>query len=123
MTFGHARQNFYEAARSGLAARMLWPTDKGVSPEEIDGRSLVLRLLPVAFAGLVDNGVDADEAEHCLSTIRERAVTGRTGARWQRASFEAVLDATGDRDRAAVTMLQRYQELSEAGSPVHTWGA
>lgn len=121
MTFGHARHNFYEAARWGLAGRMLWPSARGVSPEVVDARELALRAVEIARAGLVDHRVAPDEADRYLTTIRERVASGRTGARWQRQTFESYLDPSGDRERAALRMLQRYQELSEQGAPVHTW--
>ena len=32
MTFGHARRNFYQAARRGLEAELLWPESTAPSP-------------------------------------------------------------------------------------------
>jgi hypothetical protein len=43
-----------------------------------------------------------------------------TGARWQRSVFDALLTDTSP-EMAARAMLARYRELSDAGTPVHTW--
>lgn len=138
MTFGHARHNFYEAARWGIDAELLWPTERGTSPTLEPARSLVLRLLPLAERGLREAGVSAEDAQRWLGIIARRVETGVTGACWQADTFESLLsrrlaprevvpggasDAAprDDWTSAARTMLLRYLELSEAGRPVHTW--
>jgi hypothetical protein len=67
-TFTHARRNFYEAARRGLAATMLWPRTPGHRAEPLSARELVERLLPVAAAGLRSHGVQSDEATACSAS-------------------------------------------------------
>jgi gamma-glutamylcysteine synthetase len=120
MTFGQARRSFYDAARFGLAAEILWPSECVPSPEASSPSKLAARLLSLARAGLVSSGVDPDEVETWLSIIEARIARGTTGALWQRRLYDA-LAAEMPRERAATLMLARYRELSDRGSPVHTW--
>jgi len=116
LTFGHARRNFYDAARFGLDARLLWPDRPGARAREVDARDLVTRLLPVAHAGLCSHGVDAAEADAWLAIIEARATLGRTGARWQRAWHAALGGGEGE-----CALVERYLQEAATGRPVHTW--
>jgi hypothetical protein len=120
MTFGHARRNFYAAARWGLEAELLWPAATVPSPRPQAARALVLALLPVARAGLVAAGVEAAEADARLEDVRNRVATGQTGAVWQRRCHERLLSNLGPR-AALQTMLARYLDQSETERPVHAW--
>ena len=120
LTFGHARRNFYEAARHGLDAELLWPESVAPSPRGSPARELARRLLPVARDGLTRAGVDAAEADAWLSIVEGRLDSGLTGAVWQRRVFERAL-ARQPTAEALRSMLQQYLELSEADAPVHTW--
>ncbi|MFN0250589.1 MAG: glutamate--cysteine ligase [Kofleriaceae bacterium] len=112
-TFTHARRNFYEAARRGLASTLLWPAEPGRRAEPILAPALIDRLLPVAARGLRDHGVDSRDSDHLLGVIADRARTGQTGAAFQRA-----LLATS-RDPARV--VEEYLARQLDGAPVHTW--
>jgi len=119
MTFGQARRNFYEAARLGLDAPLLWPTLRGPSPRRTPVAALTEALLPLAREGLASAGVDDQEATFWLSIIRERAQLGRSGARWQRQAYDRARRLAPA--SAAQRLLERYIELSAAGDPVHQW--
>ncbi len=120
MTFGHARQNFYEAARRGLEASLLWPAATGISPVVRRVDELVLEILPMAREALSHAGVDADEVDFHLAVIERRVRLARTGASWQRGAL-AALEQSSTRSAALAEMLRRYVELSAEGEPVHTW--
>lgn len=120
MTFGHARQNFYEAARFGLDAVLHWPVDAAPSPRPMRARDVVTALVPVARAGLLASEVDALEVETWLAVITRRVERGVTGARWQRATYDALAQASGP-ERAAARMLEQYLVLSEKGESVTDW--
>ncbi|MBX3261778.1 MAG: glutamate--cysteine ligase [Labilithrix sp.] len=122
MTFGHARRSFYDAARFGLGAEILWPADRAPSPRPCSVFELAPRLLPLARAALVASGVEADEADDWLGVVAARVDRRVTGALWQRRLYEA-LAAEMPREAAARAMLVRYRELSDAGAPVATWPA
>jgi gamma-glutamyl:cysteine ligase YbdK (ATP-grasp superfamily) len=120
MTFGHARQNFYEAARFGLGAVLLWPADAAPSPRPRPARDVVLELLPLARAALLASEVDASEVDTWLAVIERRVAHGLTGARWQRESYDALVQRFSP-EEAAARMLERYMALSENGQSVAEW--
>ncbi len=110
LPFAAAKQNFYEAARLGLAASVDW----------IDGqrwalaRLLLGELLARARAGLESLAVDAGEVDRYLGIVEARVASGQTGAAWQRAFLERHGPDLG-------ALVRVYRELSHAGAPVHTW--
>ena len=120
LTFGHARRNFYEAARHGLSAELLWPEAVAPSPRGSSARELARRLLPVAREGLAQAGVDAAEADAWLGLIEGRLDSGVTGSVWQRRVFEGAR-ARHPAAESLRLMLERYLSLSESDAPVHTW--
>ena len=120
LTFGQARRNFYAAARQGLDAELLWPSDEAPSPRPVRALDLVRRLLPLAREGLVETGVEEEEADRLLGLIAARVGTRMTGAQWQRREL-AILERRLDRPHALAAMLERYLACAVAGAPVHTW--
>jgi len=119
LTFGHARRNFYEAARRGLAAELLWP-DAGGRVRPVDARTVVEQAVPRARRGLVEAGVDAGDADRCLDVIARRVEVGQTGAVWQRRAFAAAsrrLDAA----EACRAVTRAYRLASASETPVHAW--
>ena len=111
LPFSTAKQNFYEAARLGLAARVDW----------LDGKRWELRrlvldvLLPLAQHGLEQLGVRRAEIDRYLAVIEARASTGQTGSAWQCAFVERYGADFG-------ALVRAYRERSSAGEPVHGWG-
>lgn len=120
ITFGHARRNFYAAARSGLDAELLWPTSHGPSPQPVSARKIAMDLLRVARAGLIRGGVEASEADYWLELMRERLARGQTGSVWQLAEYRRERRRKSAQS-ALGAVLERYMELSEAEIPVHEW--
>lgn len=117
MSFAAAQDNFIEAARNGMAARLYWPGLGEVTPDE-----LVLRhLLPMADEGLRRWQVAPDVRELYLGVIEGRAKTGRTGSAWQVQTVQALEHAGMTRSGALAEMLRRYCDLMHSNSPVHTW--
>jgi gamma-glutamyl:cysteine ligase YbdK (ATP-grasp superfamily) len=118
ITFGQARQNFYDAARRGLDAMLVWPSAGRTAL--VRARELVVQLLPLARLGLVLARVDAEDANRWLSIIERRCACGTTGARWQRRVFDhhcrtsSVFDAAG-------AMLEAYMRESISGKTVDAW--
>jgi len=117
MSFAAAQDNFINAAKYGMAARLYWPGFGEVTPDE-----LVLRkLLPMAEEGLRKWKVAADVRDRYLSVIEGRAKTGRNGAVWQ-VDTVAKLQRRGlDRTTALAEMLRQYCDLMHSNEPVHTW--
>ncbi len=117
MSFTAAQDNFVEAARNGMAARLYWPGLGEVTPDE-----LVLRhLLPMADEGLRRWQVDAEVRDRYLGVIEGRAKTGRNGAAWQVATVARLEEGGMDRAAALAEMLRLYCEHMHTNAPVHTW--
>src|SRR6201990_2805313 len=72
MSFAAAASHLGAAARGGLDARLYWPGDGEVTPDEL----VLRRLLPMAHEGLRSWGVAADVRERFLGVIEGRAKTG-----------------------------------------------
>jgi gamma-glutamyl:cysteine ligase YbdK (ATP-grasp superfamily) len=119
LTFGQARRNFYAAARDGLEAELLWPSDPP-SPRVVRARELVPALLPLAREGLRAQGVEARDIDRLLEVIAARVATGQTGAAWQRRML-ARLGTRHGRQAALGHMLERYLSLADGAEPVHAW--
>ncbi len=114
LTFGHARRNFYAAARFGLDAELVWPQGPARRPRLVSVREVLGELLPRAADALLRAGVFPDDVEAALSPIEGRLTTGQTGARWLAA---AALGADGD----MADVVSGYLRQADTGAPVHTW--
>lgn len=120
LPFAYAQHNFYRAAQTGIDAELLWPSPEPPSPRPERATDLVLRLLPIARRGLVDAGVSDSEADEQLEVIEQRCRTARTGARWQRAAFDALSRGAAPAE-ALAAMVEHYADNVEGGQPVHSW--
>ena len=120
LPFSYAEQNLYAAAKHGLDAELLWPAERAPSPRPWSARDLVIELLPLAERGLIDHGVDAEEARALLAIVSERVRCGRTGAAVQR-ELLARLEPSLGRERALAQMLEIYLDRSQSDLPVHRW--
>ncbi len=121
ITFGQTRRNFYEAARLGLEAQLLWPAERAPSPRALTVQQALPELLRLAREGLVRHGeVDPAEADTWLGIIQERAARRRTPASWQSELYEQ-LRRRLPAQLAWSVLLQHYQEQSETEQPLHTW--
>jgi hypothetical protein len=110
LPFVVAKNNFYTAARDGLAAEVEWLDGHRASLSRV----LVDELLPRARQGLIDLDIDDSEADLWLGIIEGRLRTGQTGAAWQRAWVEHE-----GADFEALTAA--YLERQQSGRPVHEW--
>ena len=108
--FATARDNFYQAARFGPAAKL-----RGFGNQRTAARDLLLdRLIPEAAEGLARLQLATGDIEHYLGIIEERLTSGQTGAVWQRRVLKKY---NGDLAR----LTRRYIELQQSGQPVHEW--
>ncbi|MDX2192144.1 MAG: glutamate-cysteine ligase family protein [Gemmatimonadales bacterium] len=121
MPFHFAETNFYRAARDGLSAQLLWPSETGVSPREEPAPALVRRLLPLAAEGLAGLGVADVDAAPLLEVLAARVESGQTGARWQRATLRSLEGEGVGRREALQALVLRYAAMSREGTPVHAW--
>ncbi|GLW96219.1 glutamate--cysteine ligase [Microtetraspora sp. NBRC 16547] len=113
MSFAAAEENFRNAARYGLDARLYWPGLGEVPAAELICR----RLLPLAHQGLELWGVSAPYRDRLLGIIEQRCLAAQNGATWQ---VETARALGGDYE-ALRKMTLRYIEHMHDNEPVHLW--
>ena len=117
LSFRAAEENFHVAARNGIESELFWP-----SVGAVPVRELVLRnLLPLAYEGLDQCGVNPGIRDSLLGIIEQRCITGRNGSTWLIGEFDRQLAINPDRERAFRATTVRYEELMHGNTPVHTW--
>jgi len=100
-------QDFYQAAREGLSARVHWCDGK-----QHDMRTLVLeKLLAQAALGLQRTGID--NPQPWLDIIRQRVQSGRTGAQWITDFWQKYHDEQA--------LVLAYLDNAQHNIPVHLW--
>jgi gamma-glutamyl:cysteine ligase YbdK (ATP-grasp superfamily) len=110
LPFISAWTNFYDAARIGLKAHVLWLDGKKWSVQKL----ILDELLPTAQRGLSSLQVDSASIGRWLEIIAKRVATARTGSRWQSDFFNR-----SGHDSAA--LVREYRSRQESGEPVHEW--
>jgi gamma-glutamyl:cysteine ligase YbdK (ATP-grasp superfamily) len=109
LAFATARDNFYQAARLGLAASVDWLGGRHGRMGE-----LLQSLLPLAREGLRHQGCSEEDIALYLGVIEARLANGQTGAAWQLGWLDR-----HDDDMAA--LVAAYREQHDSGEPVHRW--
>jgi len=110
LPFDHARDNFYNAAKNGLDAHIVWLDGNKYSIKTI----ILDKLLDYAANGLQQSSIDAADIDLYLDIIRIRTEKGLNGAAWQR----GFVDKFG-KDMQALTAA--YIDRQNSGEPVHNW--
>jgi hypothetical protein len=111
LSFEHARNNFYAAARDGLRAPMTW-----LDGSTTDAKTLLLEeILPMARHGLKILNINKSDINHYLGILETRIQTGQTGAVWQRNYREK-------HQADSLRLVAAYLERQRSGAPVHEWG-
>jgi len=113
LPFVQARNNFYNCARYGLNAQVIWPATDG--HREWPVRTLILeKLLPMARQGLQSQSIPESEIDEYLGIIEARVESTQNGAQWQRRWVN-------QHGRDLHEMIKTYQTLQQQNQPVHTW--
>lgn len=108
--FFTTRDNFYEAARFGLDARIRW---NHVDDLPID-QLIQDVFLPMAEEGLQSLEVDEADIRRYLGVIEARSKNKQNGANWQRTFVQ--------KNRVGMDeMLEAYLLRQETAIPVHEW--
>lgn len=108
--FSTAKDNFYQAARYGLDAKIHWYDNKIT----VIGKLVLDHLLERAETGLRQLNIDEHDIKQYLSIIEQRVRTKQTGANWQK-EFVTRNDANMQQ------MLQQYLYRQQTEEPVHNW--
>ncbi|MEU9133925.1 glutamate-cysteine ligase family protein [Kitasatospora sp. NPDC048540] len=125
LPFARADENFQTAARYGIDAVLHWPgrgrAGRAVAP--VAATDLVLgELLPLAYQGLDEWGVEPADRDRYLGIIEQRCLRRTNGASWQAATVHLLREQYGmDPGAAIAAMTRRYLEHMRGGEPVHTW--
>lgn len=109
LSFATARDNFYNAARYGLDARVGW------NGSEVGIRKLLLEeLLPLSRRGLSSYGIPESEIDEYLGIVEARVDSTQNGAAWQKRWVTRNGMRVND-------LVMDYVRMQERGEPVHTW--
>lgn len=109
LAFAAARDNFYRAARHGLAAELVW----------LDGRTrsaaalLAHELLPLAAEGLARLDLAESDRRRYLGVLADRLRSGQNGATWQLRHYARYHDF--------FRLTADYLEQQRRMLPVHAW--
>ncbi|MBL8396498.1 MAG: glutamate--cysteine ligase [Candidatus Accumulibacter sp.] len=109
LSFDLARDNFYRAARYGLAAQLSWLDGQRVSAADL----LEHQLLPLAREGLQRLDLSAADVARYMEVIAGRLRNQRNGAVWQMAHYAKHHDFV----RLTADYLDHQRHLM----PVHEW--
>lgn len=112
LEFAAARDNFYQAARLGLAAPVNW-----LDGHHGEMRELLPTLLPRAREGLRRQGCCEADIERYLGVIAARLARGQTGASWQLQWLERHGGEIGE----MAGLVAAYRERQDSGEPVDRW--
>ncbi len=110
LSFYHAKKNFYEAARKGMDAKLIW-----LNNLEVDVQTLILNeLLPLAEKGLELMKLDSTDIKNYLGIIERRVLKKASGSAWQR-------NFISKNGKDFHELLKVYLEFQNSGKPVSDW--
>ncbi|MBB4078950.1 CBS domain-containing protein/gamma-glutamyl:cysteine ligase YbdK (ATP-grasp superfamily) [Lewinella aquimaris] len=116
MSFADAKDNFSKAAKFGIDTQFTW-----FNNQKINCRDLILQeLIPIAYDGLVAQGIDKPDIERYLGVIQGRAEVHQNGARWLLKSFTQLTERV-NRDEAVTILTSQMVKCQLEQDPVHKW--
>lgn len=113
--FKDVKNNFFNAARYGMATQFYW-NGKYISSHEL----IIDELIPIAFKGLYYMGISPKDAEYYLKVIKDR-VRGTNGSEWLTRNYRNLLK-THKRYESMQLLTANMYEKQEKGYPVSVWG-
>lgn len=119
LPWGDAKESFYNAARDGLDADLVWMTRDG--ERTTDSETIFEEVFGVARAGLDASGVSEDIMDEWLGPIERRWSTRTTPSQWKKEQVREHLAAGSDLASAITQMQERYIELSEREAVFADW--
>lgn len=111
LAFDTARENFYQAARLGLAAELVWLDGK-----RYPARRLLAGLLIQAGEGLDALGLSREEVARTLDVLQARLASDQTGSVW-------LIQHWTRCGHDPAQLMADYLENQRSGAPVHEWSA
>jgi CBS domain-containing protein/gamma-glutamyl:cysteine ligase YbdK (ATP-grasp superfamily) len=117
MPFATVKNNFLQAARNGIFAKIKTANGKEYAVTEI----IEKELLPIAAEGLQKMSVDSTQAAQYLKIIKERNQTGQNGAKWTIDAFESLKNSEISPTDALATLVDISIQNQKENIPVHRW--
>lgn len=114
MDFKEVKLNFFKAARYGMNTQFFW------DGELISSHNLILNeLLPMAFSGLLNAGVDEKEAQYYLGIIENR-IKSNNGSQWMIKSYRNLLKKNKPFEASQILTSKIYKKQIK-DEPVSNW--
>ena len=110
LTFAQAKDNFYQAARHGPEAHVVWFDEHKLRL----GMLIEQELVPRAVQGLQALGIDAADGKGYLDIIRQRLASQQTGSQWQRRFI-------AENPGKFVELTRAYLQRQRSGEAVGNW--
>lgn len=110
LPFAQARDNFYQSARHGLHAHVVWTDGKHHTLKKL----ILDRLLIEAETGLQKLYLDEDDIKKYLGVIEQRVRSEQTGSNWQK-------NFVSSHDNDMQKLTTTYFENQKTNHPVHSW--
>lgn len=110
LTFSQAKDNFYQAARYGLDAPLVWKDDQKHRLHWLLQHQFIDR----ALKGLESLGLDRKDSEDYLEIIRQRVNNRQTGSQWQQ-------NFISKHGKDFTLMTKQYLEHQKSNLPVSEW--
>jgi gamma-glutamyl:cysteine ligase YbdK (ATP-grasp superfamily) len=110
LSFAQAKDNFYQAARHGMEAVIVWSDGEKHRLDHLLQKELLHR----AKKGLQSLGVTPADIDTYLGIIQERIMTKQTGSHWQRHFIKK-------REHDFAEMTRHYLKNQNTGNPVSSW--
>ncbi|MCX4024915.1 glutamate--cysteine ligase [Endozoicomonas sp. SM1973] len=118
--FSYVKGNFYEAAKRGLNAKLIWPSLTSHQLAEQPITKLVDILLPIACKGLAKLGISSEEIETHSQVIKDRVHAKQNGAIWQQIMLNK-LKYHYPLPEALHQLTEKYFQNFISGKPVAQW--
>ena len=116
LSFADVKDNFSKAAKFGIDSQFTWFNNRKITCREL----ILQELIPLAYEGLVKQGIDKADIERYLGVIQGRAEVHQNGARWLLKSFTQLTERV-NRDEAVTILTSQMVKCQMAEDPVHTW--
>ncbi len=110
VSFSEAKDNFYQAARYGLDAHIVWKNEQKHRLHWL----LTHQFIDQALKGLESLGIDQKDSEDYLDIIRQRVNNRQTGGQWQ----QNFIQRHGKDFRQ---MTKHYLQHQQSQLPVSEW--
>jgi len=116
MFFDEAKDNFFAAARSGIAKNFTWFNHKRYPLKEL----VLKELLPIAKEGLQSKNIDTNDIDKYLGIIEERIKKESTGSNWMLNTFKEFQDRASKEEILSLITEQTIDNQKQE-IPVHQW--